>query len=150
MSLNGKKLRSLFAAAFLPLGGCATMAATDTNTCMSRQGVNFMGLISSRSDSYDTDCATAQAAKTISAMRKPDGSPNIHAHALALKIYENSNPDVKKYMEQVLKDQEGKSIDDLKFTVKQSEAAHAPLVCERATVNGAVTYKCKTAATAAP
>ena len=130
---TAKKLSLVFGAVALPaLSGCATLNATDTQSCMSRQGFSLMGgLVSARSDSYNNDCATAKAAATIAAMRKSDGSPDIQAYALAVSIYEKSNPAVRSYMEKMLEKKQGKTIDQVRFAVKQSQAQKDPLVCHQ-------------------
>lgn len=128
-----KRLTASFALA--ALGGCATMNYTGTTDCIERSGTSLniplLGSISSRADRFSTECATARAATTIAGMRKKDGTPDMKVYAFASALYEESNPEVRRFMDRMLKEDMGKSIEQIRFEIKREAE---PVACTRAVV----------------
>lgn len=125
---TAKRLTPIFAMA--TLYGCATMNTT-TEDCMQRQGLNVMGLIATRSDSFNESCATARAAQVIAGMRKSDGTPDLEAYALTLNIYQESNKSVRDFMDKMLMRREGKDIEEIRFEVEKAEEQDNSPVCKK-------------------
>lgn len=125
------------------LSGCATMRNTSTTDCIERQGfsvsIPLLGRVDKRNDSFNQACATARAASTIAGMRKADGTPDMNTYTLAVTMYEQSNPQVREFMDKMLREQ-GTTIEALRFEV---DSAKEPVVCERvAGTDGSSNFRC--------
>ena len=81
----------------LVLSGCMTVPAdrVDYDDCIETNYTNLL-IFSSRRDSFNKDCATAQAAATISKGKDPV------SQAVAVQIYKNTNPDVAQHVDKIL------------------------------------------------
>lgn len=123
--------------ALAALGGCATMNFTEEQSCMQRSGyavnVPLLAGVSHRNDNFNEQCATARAATTIASMRRADGTPDMAMYNLAISMYEQSNPQVKAFMDKMLKEQ-GTSITQMKFDIDKTKE---PLSCARVDVKDA-------------
>lgn len=88
-----------------------------------------MGLVASVKDTYDTNCALARSAQVIASMTRPDGTRDVQAMALALNIYNESNPNVRKHLDRFLHE-EGMTAKELEDFVVAQQSRQAPLACE--------------------
>ncbi len=149
-----KGLVVIFGAA--SLGGCATMNYTGTQDCVQRSGFSLNApllSVNNRDDKFSEECATARAATAIAAMKRKDGTPDMNMYNLAVSLYEQSNAKVRDFMDRMLKEDQGTSVEQMKFAIDKSRE---PTMCERVMTtapDGTKTsgFKCaaKTAAPAA-
>lgn len=106
-----KTLTAVFSSAFL--GGCATtLPRLNLDTCMeaTHSGSPFLFMVSKTE--FSEGCSTAQAAALIAQIKRPDGAPDPAAQALVLELYRESNPQMRKYIDQQLERYE-MSVSDL-------------------------------------
>ncbi len=100
------------------------------DTCMqSDQHATSIPLIfsnSARKDTFNSECGTAQAAMAIAQLKTMDGNPDPAAELFALNFYHHSNPKIRDFMDQMLKEQEGLTVDQLAFKIQQGKRRRAP------------------------
>ena len=133
-----RSMRTAIAAFALIAGpGCAgALQNTNTRNCMEtdQHAVSVPLLFSeaSRKDTYNENCATARAAETIMQIQRADGTPDMEMVTLAVNMYRRSNPEVKKFIDDMLKNEmNGMTINNLQFMVLKYREAKDPIHCER-------------------
>lgn len=104
--------------ALVVLGACSTTSqfsqpADRPEGCMeSRSSSALNGTFTSNSTRWNDDCALAQFAFIISNMQDAEGAPDITGQAIAVQMYLDSNDDVKRSFDRMLRTQ-GMTFDDL-------------------------------------
>ncbi len=89
----------------LALGGCAhTPPQLNTDTCMEGSTTSVVALFAHARAQYVPECATAQMATLIASIKRPDGTTDPRAQAIAIQIYRSQEKDsrVRQIMDQML------------------------------------------------